>query len=90
MYNRNGEEIQERFLFVLHHVMNRHVFTENTYYKKSDRDPYSREEDESQWMHMGEPAHNILKLIIQVPQSVKDEHFYHIFRSSKKIFDKIK
>ena len=84
--NGNGEELQERFLSVLHHIKNRHVFTGNKYYKKCDHKPYSREEeDERQWMHMGKPAHNVLKSIIQVPQLVKDmgkmnENVYTTYR----------
>ena len=65
--------MQERFLSVIHHITNRHVFTGNKFYTKCDHEPYSREgSDERQWLHMGHPAHNILKKVIEVPQLVKD------------------
>jgi hypothetical protein len=71
--NGNGQELRERFLSVIHHVVNRHQFTGNTFYLTCDHEEYSRkEQDERQWLKMGGKAHSALKSVILKPQFTKD------------------
>lgn len=71
--NGNGKELAERFISVIHHTANRHVFVHNTFYTKCDHDQLTDEEGRSkEWLKMGSPAHTSLIKIITQPTLVKD------------------
>ena len=70
---KNPEELRERFTSTIYHVVNRHTFTGNKFYKKCDHEPYSKKEgDNRKWLKLGSPAHEALKAVILDLKLVKD------------------
>ena len=66
----------ERFLSLKHHIVSKHTFPQNTYYKKCDHPPLSTEQSQrKQWLEMGSAVHGKLVKIISEKMLVADlEH----------------
>ena len=53
-----GKELVERFTSLQHHVVNKHHFPHNFFYKKCDHASLSEDETrKKEWFHMGSEAH---------------------------------
>ena len=54
----NGKQLVERFTSSKHHVVNKHHFPNNVFYKKCDHASLSEDETrKKEWFHMGSEAH---------------------------------
>ena len=71
--NGNGKELVERFVSVIHHSVNRHVFSHNKFYKACDHAKLTAaEKQQKEWLVMGSPAHEKLIKIVTQPVLVAD------------------
>ena len=62
-----------RFLSILHHVVNRHVFKKNRTFKKCGHEVLTQTEVRSKkWLKLGSPPHEKLKKILLQRQLVTD------------------
>ena len=63
-------------LSLKHHIVNKHIFPQNTYYKKCNHPPLSTEQSQrKKWLEMGFAAHEKLVKIISEKMLVADlEH----------------
>ena len=69
----NGKELVERFVSIVHHCVNRHVFCHNTFYKAcAHYEITAAEKRKKEWLVMGSPAHEKLLKIVTEPILVKD------------------
>ena len=69
----NGKELAERFISVIHHSVNRHVFRHNSFYKKCDHEKLTAQQKKlKEWLVMGSEAHEKLIKIVTQPILVKD------------------
>ena len=63
--NGNGKELVERFTSIIHHSVNRHVFTHNIYYKRCEHPALTADEKrEKEWLVMGSAAHEKLVKVV--------------------------
>ena len=74
--NKNGKELIERFLSLKHHIVSKHTFPQNTYYKKCNHPPFNTEQSQrKQWLEMGSAVDKKLVKIISEKTLVADlEH----------------
>ena len=71
--NGNGKELVERFLSIIHHSVNRHVFTHNKFYKACEHAPLTAaDKQKKEWLIMGSLAHEKLIKIVTQPMLVAD------------------
>ena len=74
--NKNGKKLIERFLSLKYHIVNKHTFPQNIYYKKCDHPLLNTEQSQrKQWLEMGSAANEKLVKIISEKNLVADlEH----------------
>ena len=71
--NENGKELVERFLSVIHHLCNRHIFTGNRYYHACVHSQYDKKEARTKkWIKAGSPSHEALKNVVVDKVLMKD------------------
>jgi len=69
----NGQILTERFVSIIHHICNRHIFSDQKIYKRCSHSPYSTDETRRKaWLKMGSPLHDVLKKVVLEKQLVKD------------------
>ena len=69
----NGKELVERFTSLQHHVVNKHHFPNNVFYKKCDRASLSEDKTrKKEWFHMGSEAHEKIITVLSEKSRLGD------------------
>ena len=69
----NRKELVEAFTSLQHHVVNKHHFSNNAFYKKSDHASLSEYEiRKTEWLHMGSEAHEKIVRVLSEKKLLGD------------------
>lgn len=85
----NGQELVERFTSCIYHVVNRHTFIGNQFYKKCEHEKYT---EDREWMTEGSAPHEALKKIVLNKSLLKDMELLNlnVFTTHLEVFHALK